>query len=430
MKTVRMKRGWLCENLPSPFGRGAGGEGRGKTALTLTLSQWERGLQLCLFTLASFWLASAAVGQDEAKPASSPDKQATLADPPNRQKKQPEKPKDQASEKLRPIRVAIFDVDVLLGIGVEGPAVTDQLNTMLSAMPQVTLVNRNEIKKVADEHQIALSGLVDNSSAVKLGKFLSAQYIVVGRASKIGQTFYLVLRIVDVETTVQTTVSAKATVDRGFETVLERLGEPLTAGIRRLQRPAADSKDSDLAKLRKLAKPLAGKVLLVAIEETHVGRPLQDAAAQMAVVQRLRSLGLSVISPVPPAKPGQEYETWVIRTDDGVSTIVREIPTDNWKESLLQTGKFGDKKVDFLLEGEGTSAFAAQIQGLTSCRARVELRLVSVPGRTIDVSDRGVAAAVDLVEALAAKTALEEAGKQAADAVIRRAASKMQKPKK
>ena len=121
-----------------------------------------------------------------------------------------QKSKDQASEKLRPIRVAIFDVDVLQGVDVEGPAVTDQLNTMLSAMPQVTVVNRDQIKKVADEHQIALSGLVDTSSAVKLGKFLSAQYIVVGRASKIGQTFYLVLKIVDVETTEQTTVSAKA----------------------------------------------------------------------------------------------------------------------------------------------------------------------------------------------------------------------------
>ena len=46
---------------------------------------------------------------------------------------------------------------------------------------------------------------------------------------------------------------------------------------------------------------------------------------------------------------------------------------------------------------------------------------------TIDVSDRGVAAGVDLVEALAAKTALEEAGVQACDAVIRRAAGEMKK---
>ena len=139
----------------------------------------------------------------------------------------------------------------------------------------------------------------------------------------------------------------------------------------------------------------------MSVEETHVGRPLRDPAAQMAIMQRLRSLGLSVIVP--------------------------KDPVDGWKESLLQTGKYGDKKVDFLLEGEGTSAFAAQMQGLTSCRARVELRLIPVPGRAIATSDRGVAAGVDLVEALAAKTALEEAGVQACDAVIRRLAAESPK---
>ena len=75
----------------------------------------------------------------------------------------------------------------------------------------------------------------------------------------------------------------------------------------------------------------------MSVEETHVGRPLVDPAAQMAIMQRLRSLGLSVIVP--------------------------KDPVDGWKESLLQTGRYGDKKVDYLLEGEGTSAFAAQIQG-------------------------------------------------------------------
>ncbi|MEN6404890.1 MAG: hypothetical protein ABFC77_00310 [Thermoguttaceae bacterium] len=351
MKTVRMNLQWRCVGL------------------------------FC--TLASLWLGSA----------------ATWAVPPAKQENQPEKIRNQASEKLRPIRVAVFDVDVLKGVDVEGTAITDQLGAMLSAMPQVTVVNRDQIKKVADEHQVALSGLADTSSAVKLGKFLSAQYIIVGRASKIGQTFYLVLRIVDVETTVQTTVSAKASAESGFETVLQRLDEPLTADIRRLQRPVAESKDTALAELRKLAQPLLGKMLLVSVQETHIGRPLVDPAAQMAIVQRLRSLGISVIAP--------------------------KDPVEGWKESLLQTGRYGDKKVDYLLEGEGTSAFAAQIQGLTSCRARVELRLVRVPGRAIDVSDRGVAAGVDLVEALAAKTALEEAGTQAADAVIRRVAKEL-----
>lgn len=305
------------------------------------------------------------------------------------------------SKELRPIRVAMFDVDVLKGVDVEGPAVVDSLSTMLSAMPQITVVDRNQIKKVAEEHQIALSGLAEGPSAIKLGKFLSAQYIIVGRASKIGQTYYLVLKIVDVETTVQTTVSAKVAAENGVEAVVNRIGDPLTAAIRKLQKPAVEPDDHVLVDLRKQAKPFVGKVILVSVEETHVNRPLADPAAQMAIVQRLRSLGITVIAP--------------------------KDPVEGWKESLLQTGKYGDKKIDYLLEGEGTSAFASQIQGLTSCRARVELRLIAVPGREIATSDKGVAAGVDLVEALAAKTALEEAGSQAADAVIRRFAGENSK---
>ena len=128
---------------------------------------------------------------------------ARLADPPGKTGQKAAKPKQESTGKLRPIRVAIFDVDVLPGVSVQSPAVTDQLNAILSTQPEVTLVNRDQIKKVAEEHQIALSGLVETASAVKLGKFLSAQYIVTGRASQIGPTLYLVLKIVDVETTEQ-----------------------------------------------------------------------------------------------------------------------------------------------------------------------------------------------------------------------------------
>ena len=293
---------------------------------------------------------------------------------------------------LRKIRVAVFKLDVIKGVEVDPAAMTDQINVMLAALPKVTIVNRDQIEKVADEHKIALAGLVDTKTAVKLGQFLNSQYIAVGRASKIGQTFYIVLKVVDVETTVQTTVSAKGSVQEGFDAVLTRLSGALTAKIKELQRPVVEREDPALAKLRKAAKVLAGKVVLVQIEETHINRPLRDPAAQMAVANRLKILGVKVIVP--------------------------KDPVDGWKRSLLETGKYGKQKVNFLLEGEGVSAFAAELHGMRSCRARVELRLIAVPGRNVTITDRGVAARVDLVEALAAKAALEDAGANALDAVI------------
>ena len=293
---------------------------------------------------------------------------------------------------LRPIRVAVFDFDALKGVDMEPAALTDQVNTMLSALDKVTIVNRDQIRKVADEHKMALSGLVDTASAAQLGKFLSANYVIVGRASKIGQTNYLVLKIIDVGTTVQTTVSAKAAAENGLEALLERLKGDLAPQVRELQKPLAREDDAVLAKVRAAAKSLAGKVILVDVSETHINRPLRDPAAQMAIANRLKSIGIEVIVP--------------------------KDPVDDWKKSLLETGKYGDKKVDFLLEGEGTSAYAAEMQGMISCRARVELRLIAVPGRNVTITDRGVAARVDLVEALAAKAALEDAGANALDVVI------------
>jgi len=293
---------------------------------------------------------------------------------------------------LRTIRVAVFDLDVLKGVEMEPAALTDQINTMLSALDKVAIVNRDQIKKVADEHKMILSGLVDSTDAAKLGKFLSADYVIVGRASKIGQTNYLVLKIVDVGTTVQTTVSAKAATENGPEALLARLKAALEPQVRELQKPLPVEDAAALARVRQAAKSLAGKVVLVDVTETHVSRPLADPAAQMAIANRLKALGIEVIVP--------------------------KDPVNDWKKSLLETGKYGDKKVDLLLEGEGTSAHAAAIEGLISCRARVELRLIAVPGRNVTVSDKGVAARVDLVESLAAKAALEDAGVSALDATI------------
>jgi len=318
---------------------------------------------------------------------------------------QKNKRRDRKSKvRLRNIRLAVFELGVLQGVDVEPKALTDQVVTLLSVMDKVTLVNRDQLTKVAQEQKIALSGLVDNNSAVKLGRFVNANYVVVGRVSKIGQTYYLVLKFISVETTVQTTVAAKAPAEKGLDAVLEKLAKSLSKQVRQLQKPVKDADDPALAKLRKLARPLAGKSILVAVDEKHINRPLNDPAAQMAIVQRLKSVGIAAFAP--------------------------ESPPDDWKVNLLRTGRYGKQKVDYLIEGDGVSAFAARLQGLTSCRGRVELRVIRVPGRQVTASDRGVAAGVDLVEALAAKSALEKAGTHACDAVVERLVKSLDQKKK
>jgi hypothetical protein len=63
-------------------------------------------------------------------------------------------------------------------------------------------------------------------------------------------------------------------------------------------------------------------------------------------------------------------------------------PAPFFQTRLLQTGVYEGQKIDYLLEGEGVSEFAGRIQGLVSCRARVELRLIKLPGRSIGTIKR------------------------------------------
>jgi hypothetical protein len=308
---------------------------------------------------------------------------------------QPEKPKQET-----PLRIAVFNLDAVEGFAIDSKALTDQVTTILSAIENVELIERADLAKGAEELRIGLSGLVESGSAVKLGKFVSAQFVLVGRASRIGQNNYIVLKLIDVETTVQKTVSTKGTAEEGSEPLVTRLETSLKDAVSKLKR-TPDADDVSLAELKKAIKPLSGKVFLVDVSEEHVSRPLQDPAAQVAIANRLKALGLMVVLP--------------------------KDPVAGWKQRLLEAGKYGEKHIDYLVEGEGLSGLAGQVQGLTTCRARVELRIVSVPGRAVDVTDKGVGAGVDLVEALAAKTALEEGGKQACDATLKRLLEELDK---
>jgi hypothetical protein len=110
-----------------------------------------------------------------------------------------------------------------------------------------------------------------------------------------------------------------------------------------------------------------------------------------------------------------------------IEFVVPKDPASNWKEKLLQTARYEDQSIDYLVEGQGVSEFAGRIQGMISCRARVELRLIPLPGKRIMAIDRGVAAGVDLTESLSSKMALEKASVNAIESLLVRAANQLQK---
>ena len=105
-----------------------------------------------------------------------------------------------------------------------GPAVAEQVRGKLTNRGPWTLLESSQMNRIASEHRLSMSGLMDGKKAVAAGKVLGAQYLVLGSVNLTGSVFTLAARLVDVET---------GTVYSGFQTVTHEGEEGLisAAGI-------------------------------------------------------------------------------------------------------------------------------------------------------------------------------------------------------
>lgn len=90
------------------------------------------------------------------------------------------------------------------------------LTTAFAAQPQFTLVDRSALEQVLEEQELALSGLMDTTTAARIGELLSAAYIVTGNVIETSQSVIIFARIVNVETGV---------VESAAQTVIPKEGE-------------------------------------------------------------------------------------------------------------------------------------------------------------------------------------------------------------
>lgn len=81
-----------------------------------------------------------------------------------------------------------------------GKAVSVMLITEMQGRPGLRMVERQELRKLIEEQALAVSGMVDDDTAIEIGQLLGAGYMVWGGATLVGPTLRLDLRMVDVET--------------------------------------------------------------------------------------------------------------------------------------------------------------------------------------------------------------------------------------
>lgn len=269
------------------------------------------------------------------------------------------------------------------GAGVKdyGAKVADILFAKLAVNPNFVLVDRQDIKKILEEHELNLSGMVTPGQAAQVGQLTGAKVLVTGSVIEADKTLYLVAKIIGTETTrvLGESVKGKSSGDIGQmaeelaqkvgDTVLEHADKLVAKKIRMEDRIAALKEKLDDAK-----RP----VVYIRASERHVGG---QAAADPAVATELtkicKDVGFEVIAP-----------------DGSV------------------------KQADVLIEGEGFSEFAMRHGNLVSVKARLEVKAIDRNTDKVIAADRQTAVVVDLTEQIAGKAALQEAAAQIAERML------------
>ncbi len=81
------------------------------------------------------------------------------------------------------------------------PIITDTLYASVLKSQWFRLVTREDMAKILTEHKLQMSDICDSSTrAVEFGKILNAEKMLIGTASKLGTTYQVVLKLVNVET--------------------------------------------------------------------------------------------------------------------------------------------------------------------------------------------------------------------------------------
>lgn len=102
--------------------------------------------------------------------------------------------------------VAVMDfTGFMMGAGADaqvslGKAVSAMLVTEFSGRSGMVVVERAEIQDLLREQDLALSGRLDESSAIEIGKLLGVQYVLHGQVTSIVDDLRMDIRAVDVET--------------------------------------------------------------------------------------------------------------------------------------------------------------------------------------------------------------------------------------
>ena len=130
-------------------------------------------------------------------------------------------------------RVAVFNFEVKGG----GESYASLGSDIPGALAEAFLkggrlvpVERAELEKILAEQELALSGLVDEATAARIGRLAGAKYALLGSASVIGDQVRLSCRLIDIETAEIVFASSEYGGTKDLYSILDKLASKVQAG--------------------------------------------------------------------------------------------------------------------------------------------------------------------------------------------------------
>lgn len=105
------------------------------------------------------------------------------------------------SPRTFPLRnIAIAGLESLAVSDAEALTLSESLRASIVNSDYFTVVSRADMKRILEEHEFQRTDLADTKTLVEMGKIIGVEKIIGGSIGRVGDTFSLSVRMVDVET--------------------------------------------------------------------------------------------------------------------------------------------------------------------------------------------------------------------------------------
>jgi len=112
-------------------------------------------------------------------------------------------------------------------------SIPDQIQTVMAGTGNVRLVERGQLESALQEMKLGMDAIMDDQTAVQLGRVLQANAIVTGSYQREGAMLQITARVIDVETSeVITGVVERGRLGGDIFTAVDRLTDQLLAKLR------------------------------------------------------------------------------------------------------------------------------------------------------------------------------------------------------